>query len=140
MAENERYLLIFDKEFVQISIELEWKRSGRKVSPIGPGASVIVNHEFDCIRIEEDNMMAMYSSSGLSDPYYPVINMDTRQIVGIYFPEEQFWRLYPGQKVLKGARVEFGRYLAFVSNWRVVHKAMIVNCEGKPGSALLMLN
>ena len=139
MAEAERFQLVFDKEFVRLQIELAEKHGHGKMAPCGPGASVIINHEFYSIKVDEDNSLTMYSFRGLPDPYHPVIDMEKKEVIGVFFPGQRHFRIYGGKNVLKGARMEFGRYLAFVPNWRVVHWAMIKNL-GKPGSALFIPN
>ncbi|MDO8561051.1 MAG: hypothetical protein Q7R91_02450 [bacterium] len=139
MTEQERFPLLFDKEIVRMSIKVSEKDGEGWSIPIGPGASVVLNHEFVDITVDKDNSLTMYSAKHLTDPYYPVINVETYEIVGLFSPIPLLC-IYERKRILKGDKIELGRYLAFVPNWRVVHEAMKENYNGKPGSALFIPN
>lgn len=137
---KERYEMIFDSGFIQISREIAEKRF-EKVVPIGHGAAVIINHEMTGIVAQRDNgMLVRHSATArLPDAYHPVIDIEEKKVVGVFFTESGLWRLYKGVVVKKGTKLEFGRFLVFVPCIRIVHKLMLEK-YGLPLAALLIPN
>lgn len=137
---KERYEMIFDSGFIQISREIAEKRFEKVVS-IGHGAAVIINHEMTGIVAKRDNgMLVRHSATArLPDPCHPVIDIEEKKVVGVFFTESGFWRLYKGIVVKKGTKLEFGRFLVFMPWTRIVHQLMLKK-YGLPLAVLLVPN
>ena len=137
---EEKYEMIFDSGLIQISREIAEKRS-EKVVPIGHGAAVVINHEMTGVVAKLDNAILVRHSAiaRLPDPCHPVIDIEEKKVVGVFFTESGLWRLYKGIVVKKGTKLEFGRFLAFMPWTRIVHQLMLEK-YGLPLAALLIPN
>lgn len=141
MSQEERYPLIFDKEFTRWAMSLGKSTIGAEVIPVGSGAPIILDHKVTNILASSDNVMMIRTSEAarLSDSFHPVVDTDTKKPVGVFFPRIRFWKIHPGITVRKGTRLEFGRFLTFVPSWTMIH-FVAMQKYGYPGAVLLIMN
>lgn len=137
MAVNKRHPLIFDKNFIRI---VERSRiAGSRLLARELGEPAIMNQEFCEVHIGPGNILQFKASWRAEDPFYPVIDVEARAVVGVLILRPRIWVVYHREKDLSGRKVELGRYLTFVKSWSVVRKAFLFHV-GLPPVYLLCQN
>ena len=140
MAE-ERFHLIFDQRFPELMIAAGKVQSAGAIPLVGRGAPVVMNHLFTDLIVLDDNVFgfAKILTLPFADFLYPVIDTEKKQVLGVLFTSRQFWFVYKGVVISKGTKIELGRYLAMMPQWRMLLFALNQQ-HGLPGNALLLEN